>query len=109
MSRHLDHPDLEALSAYLDSYREDSSRYWSGINAVALSSRAAEESTLLPDISKPENECRHLAGEVLFGPVVLIHEMFAVLAERIRCVVHVSSQMKASEITPRLVRRRRAF
>lgn len=54
-----------ALSTYLDSYREDSSRYWSGINAVALLSRASAERTRLPEIAKPRAESRVLAAQVL--------------------------------------------
>jgi V8-like Glu-specific endopeptidase len=54
-----------ALSAYIEAYREDRSRYWSGVNAVALLARAAAEGTPLPDVPNPGEECRDLAGEVL--------------------------------------------
>ena len=54
-----------ALAAYLESYREDTGRYWSGINAVALLARAANEHVSLPDIPSPGADSRRLAADVL--------------------------------------------
>jgi V8-like Glu-specific endopeptidase len=54
-----------ALSAYHDSYREDRRRYWSGINAVALLSRAESEGVPIPGVESPDELSKQLAREVL--------------------------------------------
>jgi V8-like Glu-specific endopeptidase len=55
-----------ALAAYLDAYRErPGERYWSGINAVALLSRAARERISLLDVPAPQQSVRRLASDLL--------------------------------------------
>jgi V8-like Glu-specific endopeptidase len=54
-----------ALHAYLEAYREDITRFWHGINAVALLAHAHRESLDVRGVADPNSMARDMAAEIL--------------------------------------------
>lgn len=54
-----------ALTAYRRAWESDPSRFWHGINVVALLARASREGLEVPGVADPGAESRRIATEVL--------------------------------------------